>query len=56
MGLSNSYPGDFSDITFLDALDGFSNYCYEGSMQAGVGDISYDAQNRAPMLNPEMKK
>jgi hypothetical protein len=70
LDLSNAYLGDFSDITSLDELNGFSNYWYAGALtravpeegvvtiNAGQRKITFHAtpKKRAPRFNAEVKK
>ncbi|MDO9263302.1 MAG: clostripain-related cysteine peptidase [Desulfosalsimonadaceae bacterium] len=69
MDLSNAYLGDFSDITSLDELNGYSNYWYAGALTRAMpeeGTVTINAgrrkvtfhltpKKRAPGLNAEVK-
>lgn len=70
LDLGNPYLGDFSDITSLDELNGFSNYWYAGALTRAVpeqGSVTVNAgrrtitfhltpKKRAPRLDPEVKR
>ena len=70
MDLSNAYLGDFSDITSLDELNGYSNYWYAGALTRSMpeeGTVTINAgrrkvtfhmtpKKRAPKLNAEVKR
>ncbi|MFZ2631311.1 MAG: clostripain-related cysteine peptidase [Desulfosalsimonadaceae bacterium] len=69
MDLSNAYLGDFSDITSLDELNGYSNYWYAGALTRAIpeeGTVTINTgrrkvtfhmtpKKRAPKLNAEVK-